>query len=157
MKSSDSPLPTPLRACAVAGIAAVSVTAVTGFGVVVQSFAACNELSTIFLNPHWCISYYLEHPEEASPALRPHLRTLRTLNGTFFWATFTLSRIIGNAYVTWLLWHASVGSWHITQVGPIASALGLAALHCLNAVWWFQLTKGLIKALFGGKSKAKKQ
>ena len=145
----------PPRSCAVAGIVAVSTTIGTGFGILCQAFAAHNEFSTVFLNPHWCISYYLKHPEEAWPSVRPHLQTLRTVNGFFFWVFFTAARIVGNAYVSWLLSHASVAAWSTTQAGPIASCLGLLALHCLNAVWWVQLTKGLIKALCGG-SKPKK-
>lgn len=142
---------------AVAGIGAVAATAGTGFGVLCQAFAAHNELSTIFLNPHWAISYYLANPDEALPVVRPHLRTLRTLNGFFFWLTFTAARVVGNIYVSWLLYHASVAAWSTTQVGPIASCLGLGALHCLNSVWWVQLTKGLIKACLGSSKKPKKE
>jgi hypothetical protein len=119
----------------------------SGFGIVLQAAVDSNELSTIFLNVHWATGYFLKHENESPAFLRKHWQLVRSVNGIFFWATFTLTRIVGNLIVTYALYHATVHTWGSTWLGPTTCFICLCMLHVLNAMWWVALTKGLIKAL----------
>lgn len=119
----------------------------SGFGIVLQAATDSNELSTLFLNVHWATGYYMKHEKESPAFLRGHWGLVRTVNGLFFWITFTLTRIIGNIIVTYALYHATMHAWNTTWLGPTVCTTNLGMLHALNSMWWVALSKGLIKAL----------
>lgn len=105
----------------------------TSFAVPYQVACLMNEASTPFLTIHF--------------AVRPS-GVWRTLNGACLWLSYLLCRVVFNAVMAYsMACTLTPEIWRAEGLQTLLQLTAFAGLQCLNAVWFFSITKGLVKAI----------
>lgn len=130
----------------VGGIASFLLVIFAQKAIIYGVFVGFTEFTTPFINLRWFLA---ESGHRNS--------NIYMINGLFIWLSFLTVRVCWNAYMClhiFLHWDEfslfSFGYWY-KYVGCFFISVAI----CLNSYWFYLITKGMVKVLFGGKSKNK--